>query len=264
MTVFLNAFFAEVRQRFFSPSFVVMTIIAALSYLVSSIDEMKYAWNGKGVDVLYFWDMAQNIGYFTSLSILCCTALNCTSFLNDFNSNYYRSCVLRSGKLNYTLSKYLSCVITGGLTLALGLIIFILILRVGLPLIAEDSSYLEMYVRSSDSIFTGELLKSGHYIGFFAVYALLAFLFGALWSAVGICLSAFITDKYVASFSPYIIWYTSRGILSGIFKTETVFNGNYNIGGIGGSVLWAITYFGAVITVLGIVFCRKAGGRCEG
>lgn len=264
MTAFLKALLADLRRRLFSPSFVIMTIVAALSYLVSSVDEMKYAWNSKGVDVLYFWDMAQNIGYFTSLSILCCTALNCTSFLNDYHSYYYRSCVLRSGKLNYALSKYLSCVVTGGLTLALGLVIFILILRARLPLIAEDSSYLEMYVRSSNGIFTGELLKRGHYISFFAVYTLLAFLFGALWSGVGICISTFITDKYVASFSPYIIWYTSRGVLSGILKTETVFNGNYNFGGVGGSILWAVSYFGAVIVVLGIIFCCKAERRCEG
>lgn len=259
----MKAFLTDFKHRVFSPGFAIMTAIAALSYLISSIDEMKYAWDSSGADVLYFWDIAQNIGYFTSLSILCCTAINCTAFLNDYHSNYYRSCVLRSGKLNYTLSKYLSCVVTGGLTLALGLVIFILILRIKFPFIAEESSYLELYIRGSDKHFTGELLKRGLYVGFFAVQALLAFLFGSLWSAVGICMSAFITDKYVASFSPYIIWYTSRSILSGIFKTERIFNGNYNIGGIGGSILWATAYFGAVIIVLGIIFCRKAGRRCE-
>lgn len=263
MTAFLKAFLTDLKRRIFSPCFAIMTVVAALGYLISSIDEMRYAWDYSGADVLYFWDIAQNIGYFTSISILCCTALNCTSFLNDYHSNYYRSCVLRSGKLNYTLSKYLSCVITGGLTLALGLVMFILVLRVRFPLIAADSSYLELYVRSSDSIFTGELLRDGHYIGFFAIHTLLAFLFGTLWSAVGICMSAFITDRYVASFSPYIIWYTSRGVLSGIFKTEAVFNGNYNIGGVGESILYAAAYFGMVIIVLGVIFCNKAGKRCE-
>ena len=263
MTAFLRTFFSDIKRRFFSPSFWIMSIIAALSYLLSSVDELKYSWNSNSADVLYFWDMAQNIGYFTSISILCCTAINCTTFLNDYHSNFYRHCVMRSGKLNYTLSKYLSCVVTGGLTLALGLVIFVLILRVRFPLIAENSSYLELYTRSFDRIFTGELLACGHYIGFFAVYTLLAFLFGALWSSVGICMSAFILDKYVASFSPYIIWYTSRGVLSGAFKTETIFNGNYNIGGVGGSLLFAFGYFGAVMIILGIVFCIKAGRRCE-
>ncbi len=264
MIAFLKAFFADLKCRIFSPGFVIMTIIAALSYIVSSIDELRYGWNFSKSDVLYFWELAQNIGYFTSMSILCCTAINCTAFLNDYHSNYYRHCVIRSGQLNYTLSKYLSCVVTGGLTLAFGLVIFILILRIKFPLISENSSYLEIYIRDSDRYFTGEMLKQGFYVGFFAVQALLAFLFGALWSSVGVCMSAFITDKYVASFSPYIIWYTSRNILSGIFRTEVIFNGSYNIGGIGGSILWAIVYFGAVIIVLGIIFCRKAGRRCEG
>lgn len=263
MTAFFRSLAANLKQRIFSPDFAVMTVIAALSYILSSIDELKYAWNFHGSDVLYFWNISQNIGYFTSMSILCCTAVNCTAFLNDYHSKYYRNCVLCSGKLNYTLSKYISCVLTGGLTLALGLVIFILILRIRFPLIAENSSYLEQYIRSSNSIFTGKILEGGYYIGFFAVQTLLAFLFGALWSAVGICISAFITDKYVSSFSPYIIWYTSRSILSGIFKTEIIFNGNYNIGGVGGSILWAITYFGSVIVVLGIIFCHKAGKRCE-
>lgn len=264
MIGFLKSFATNLKQRIISPSFVVMTIIAALSYIISSIDELKYGWNFHRSDVLYFWNISQNIGYFTSISILCCTAINCTAFLNDYHSNYYRNCILRSGKLNYTLSKYLSCVVTGGLTLALGLVIFILILRIRFPLVAENSSYLEQYIRSSDLMFTGKILESGHYIVFFAVQTLLAFLFGALWSAVGICISAFITDKYVSSFSPYIIWYTSRSILSGIFKTEVIFNGNYNVGGIGGSILWAVTYFGAIIIALGIIFCNKAGKRCEG
>lgn len=263
MTSFLKAFLTDIRCRIFSSSFAIMMIIAALSYLLSSIDEMKYAWDYSGADVLYFWNIAQNIGYFTSISILCCTAINCTAFLNDYHSNFYRNCVLRSGKLSYTLSKFLSCVVIGGLTLALGLVIFILILRIKFPLIAENSSYLEQYIRSSDSMFTGKILESRHYIGFFVVQTLLAFLFGALWSAVGICISAFITDKYVASFSPYIIWYTSRRILSGIFKTGAIFNGNYNVGGVGGSILWAAAYFGTIIIVLGIFFCHKAGKRCE-
>lgn len=263
MRTFLKAVLTDIRCSLSSPSFVIMAVISALSYLLSSLDELRYSWDFSGADVLYFWNIAQNIGYFTSASVLCCTAINCTTFLNDYHSNYHRNCVLRSGKLNYTLSKYLSCVVTGGLTLASGLVVFILILRAKFPLIAKNSSYLEQYIRFSDTMFTGKILEGGHYIGFFAAQTLLAFLFGALWSAVGICISAFITDKYVASFSPYIIWYTSRGILSGIFKTEVIFNGNYNVGGVGGSILWAVTYFGAVIVVLGIIFCRKAGRRCE-
>ncbi len=262
MMAFIRAFLTELKRRVFSLSFAMPIVIAAASYVTSIIEELQFMWN-TDTDVLYFWDIAQNIGYFTSISILCCTALNCTSFLNDYKTDYYRSSVLRSGKLNYTLSKYLSCVLTGGLTLAMGLAVFILILLYRFPLIAENSGCLETYIHFADDIFTGELLKDGHYVGFFAVYVFLAFLFGALWSAVGICVSAFIPDKYVASFSPYVIWYTSRALLPGKFRTKVVFNGNYNVGSVSGSILFAVIYFGIVITALGFVFCIKAGRRCE-
>ena len=262
MKNFFRALLTELKCRIFSLGFIIPVIFAALSYITSIIEDLKFMWNNN-LDVLYFWDMSQNIGYFTSISILCCTALNCTSFLNDYRSDYYRNAVLRSGKLNYTLSKYLSCVFCGGLTLCIGLELFIFVLMLRFPLVSDDSSYRELYIYSADKIFTGELLESGHNVGFFAIYAFLAFLFGALWSAVGICVSSFITDKYVASFSPYVIWYTSRGLLSGMFKTENIFNGNYNVGGVAGSVLFAVLYFGIVITVLGFIFCIKAGRRCE-
>lgn len=262
MKTFIRAFLTELKRRVLSLSFAVPVIIVTVAYMASIIEELKFMWNAK-TDVLYFYDMAQNIGFFTPISMLCCTALNCTSFLNDYRSDYYRSSVLRSGKLNYTLSKFLSCVFTGGITLFLGVALFISILSLKFPLVTENSSNVEFYIRSADNYFTGELIKNDNYIGFFGAFAFLAFLFGALWSAVGICVSAFITDKYVASFSPYVIWYTSRSLLSGKFRTEVVFNGNYNAGGVGGSILFAVVYFGIVIAILGFIFCIKAGRRCE-
>ncbi len=260
---FIRTFLNDLKLRLLSPSFWIMTLIAAAAYTASSLEEVDFAWNSQTSDVLYFWDLAQNIGYFTPLSLLCCTALNCTSFLNDYQSCYYRSSMLRSGKRNYMISKFLSCVTAGGLTLALGLVIFVLFLRMRFPLISENSSYLELYTDNADTIFTGELLKGGHYIGFFALYAFLAFLFGAVWSAVGICVSAFITDRYVASFSPYVIQFVLDYVLTGKFRTDAIFRGNFNVGSAAGSVLFAVGYLGAIIAVLGVIFCVKAGRRCS-
>jgi len=260
---FIRTFLNDLKLRLISPGFWIMTLIAAAAYTASSMEEVDFAWNSKTSDVLYFWDLSQNIGFFTPLSLLCCTALNCTSFLKDYQSCYYRSSMLRSGKRNYMISKFLSCVTAGGLTLALGLIIFVLFLRLRFPLIADNSGYLELYVHNADRVFTGELLEGGHYIGFFAMYVFLAFLFGAVWSAVGICVSAFITDRYVASFSPYVIQFVLDFILTGKFRTDTIFRGDYNVGSAAGSVLFAMGYLGAMIAVLGIIFCVKAGRRCS-
>ncbi len=260
---FLRSLLCNLRQSVFSPSFLTMSLLASLCYFFSVLDELKFMWNSPSADVLYFFDYAQNIGYFTSMSVLCCTVINCTSFLKEYQSKYYRQCIIRSGNFAYTITKYLSCIITGGLIPAFGLVLFLLGLGMKFPMIADNSYYCELYINSSDSIFPGELLATGNHIGFYATYVLLVFIFGALWSGVGITVSAYITDKYVASFSPYILWFTSSMILDGKFRTEVVFKGNYSVGSFAGSLFFALGYFGAVIIVLAIVFCKKAGRRCE-
>ena len=98
MKTFIRAFLTELKRRVLSLSFVVPVIIVTAAYMASMIEEIKFMWNAE-TDVLYFWNMAQNIGYFSSLSLLCCTALNCTSFLNDYRSDYYRSLDVMKGEL---------------------------------------------------------------------------------------------------------------------------------------------------------------------
>ncbi len=258
---FIRAFLNDLKLRLLSPSFWIMTFVAAAAYTASSIEELKFSWNSKTADVLYFWGMSQDIGFFTPLSLLCCTAINCTSFLNDYRCCYYRSAALRSGKRNYVASKFLSCVMTGGLTLALGLVLYFLILMIRFPFISEQSGALENWL----ALFSNcgvDLLASGNYFGFAAAYVLLAFLFGAVWSAVGICVSAFITDRYVASFSPYILWFVSKFLLDGMFDTDTIFIGNFYLGSTAKCLLFAVGYLGAVTAVLGVIFCIKAKRRC--
>lgn len=260
---FLRALSTELKRRVFSLSFAVSVMIVTLAFFMGGIGDSVFETENIGhLDVLYFWDIALHIGYFTPICVLCCTALNCATFLNDYRPNYYRSAVVRSGQRNYLISKFISCVITGGLTLCLGMVLFVLILSARLPLVNEDG-FKEMYVLSADKWFVGGFLKNGCDVGFFAAGAFLGFLFGALWAAVGICASAFIDDKYVASFSPYVIWYALRMILKGIFNFDNVFESAYNFGGIFGSLLWAVGYFGIIIAALGTVFCVKAGRRCE-
>ena len=161
------------------------------------------------------------------------------------------------------LSKYISCVIAGGLVLALGELLFVFSLAFRFPLVSENSSALESYSHAADVYFISGPLIEGKYVAAFAIYAFLAFVFGALWSGVGITVSAFITDNYAASFSPFIIWFISSGALPDNLRTEVYLRGNYNFGGTAKSLAAAFVYFAAVTVLLGIVFCRKAGKRCQ-
>lgn len=83
---FWRAFFTELKRRVFSPSFIVMTLIAAASYFISVRDELRFVWNSSRTDILYIHMMAFDLGFMTTLAVLCCTALNCTAFLNDYEN----------------------------------------------------------------------------------------------------------------------------------------------------------------------------------
>lgn len=273
MKSFLKAFAVELRRSFFSVKFAVMVLIVAAGYFVSSLEELKVMWNYENSDVLYFFELIHNIGTFTGISVLCCTVLNCTSFLRDYKSGYFRHCVMRSGTRNYSLAAFLSCVIVGGLILSLGQILYVLILAVKFPLVAENSGTMESYMHVLDSNFMSPFLCDGHYVLFFVVYALLAFIFGALWSSVGIAISAYIDDYYAASFSPYVIFYSTNGflsavfrgnkLLSGFFRPDVIFHANYYLGGVAKSILGAVLYLGTVIAIMGVVFCIKTKLRCR-
>ena len=273
MRSFFKAFAVELRRSVFSLKFAVMALIVAAGYLVSSLEEIKFMWNYEKSDVLYFFELIHNIGTFTSISVLCCTVLNCTSFLRDYKSGYFRHCVIRSGTGNYTLAAFLSCVTAGGLILSLGQILYVLILAVKFPLVSENSGTLDSYMHVLDSNFMAPFLRDGNYMLFFAVYALLAFMFGALWASVGIAISAYIDDYYAASFSPYVIFYATNGflravfrgnrMLSGFFRPDVIFHANYYLGGAAKSILGAALYFGIIITGMGIVFCIKSKRRCR-
>lgn len=259
---FWRAFSTELKRRVFSPSFIVMTLIAAASYFISVREELKLVWNNTHhTDILYIHMMAFNLGFMTTLAVLCCTALNCTAFLNDYESSFYRGCILRSGKRSYTAAKFLSCVVTGGLILALGLVIFVLILRLRFQLANPDGGVVDN-ARHSKTLMA-LLINGGHYIGYFAVLALLSFLYGGMWSAVGICISAFVPDKYAASFSPFVILKFSELFISGNFKFDNIFTAWIDLGGISQDIIFAVLYLGTVTAILGIIFCIKAERRCS-
>ncbi len=261
MKAFAKAFVTELKRNILSLKFPVMILLVTAGYIVSSIEELKFMWNYPKSDVIYFFVLSHNVGSFTILSVLCCTVLNCISFLQDYKSGYFRQCIIRSGKGCYAITKYLSCVISGGLILSLGQILFVVILATKFPLINQNSSMAESIIHGSD--FTGELLANGYEVGYFMVYALIAFMYGALWSGVGVTVSAFFDDYYAASFSPYLLSLASSGVLSGFFAPDIIFRCAFNLGGIFKSVLGAIIYLSAIIAVLGMLFCKRVRWRCE-
>ncbi len=120
-----------------------------------------------------------------------------TTLADEWESNAYKSYVIRSGTKSYTLSKIASGLISGFLVVFLATLFFIFIYSFVTPVskvIASDDAY---------SI----LASSGNLLGGYLLFATHISLSGSLIAVTGVWVSTFITNRYIAIASPLIMYY---------------------------------------------------------
>jgi len=192
-----------------------------------------------------------------------CTIPYSTSFCRDFNSNNIRYSLVRSNVNSYSWSKVLSSAIAGGLAVAFGTLIFILCASFFRPLVDSTRGISEGHLATTG----GELLSEGKYILYFSIYICLSFFKGFVWSVVGLLVSAYIPNIFVALSSPFILAYVYRIIAAAFhikFNIEQICNGR--VGNfIGSSTLLTLVVGILKITgitfLLGMAFNRKVKRR---
>ena len=266
---FIRLFMGELRRIIANPIYVAMTVLIALCYYFSGYEEVltvrHSGWDGvPWADVLYFFTMTQQFGFFTSISVIACAVVTSFSFIEDFECRYSNFIISRCSKDGYIAAKFLAVSFAGGLLLAGGIFAYIMMLRVEFPLIAENSIALSNYMNMIDNAFLAIALQNDNYIMYFATYVLFAFLFGALWSSVGLAMSTVINNKFVAAFTPYILLHLNTLLFHGTkFKVETIFRANYSFGNFESSLIYGIGFFTILIIICGVWFRSGAIRRIK-
>lgn len=105
----------------------------------------------------------------------------------------------RCGQRAYTHSKFVVAPILGGLTVAAGTLVFMLLLATRLPIITERK------LSQMLSFPYGSWLTVAGGWPYLAAILYLSFLGGALWASAGLCCSAFFPSPYVAVCAPFIL-----------------------------------------------------------
>lgn len=197
---------SNIRQGFgLSFLFAVAGIVICLCFdswetLKATINNPLIYGEYANICVLYFYFNAISFGGVFShymLSILAALPFAANYSIEQQNGAVvYR--ILRSSKRNYCSTKILVSAISGGLTVCIGCLVFILALSTYLPLITSQK-ILEL----SDVPYAGTLSIGGG-VPYFVISLYLAFLRGALYSSVGMCVSAFLPNPYIAVCSPMI------------------------------------------------------------
>lgn len=129
-----------------------------------------------------------------------------TIFCDDYNSGYIKSILCRSSKRKYITNCIVCCSISGGLAVLLPDLlcssIFMLVSDPHLP-DAYGSSF-ALY-SNIEFVWGGRLL--------ILVFLFFSFLFGVVWANIGLCISAYAPNKFIALAAPFALYYGATLIL---------------------------------------------------
>lgn len=134
-----------------------------------------------------------------------------TLFCDDYNSGYIKSILSRTERKQYINETYLCSSIAGGLAVFIPTFIVNLLMIVSFkPNTLENNLGYETFL--DEGIFANiQFIWGGLLVAI--ILTLLSFLFGSVWSNVGLCISAFMPNKYVALAAPFVLYFSSHLIL---------------------------------------------------
>lgn len=131
-----------------------------------------------------------------------------TSFCADWNTQYIRSVVGRTGIKRYLRHKVLFCIFGTFISAFISLWLFTFYLQTKMPMItpsgAENLSRVHPF---------GELAAASPYIFQFLKITCFS-IYCSFWSVVGLAVSAYIPNRFVVFVMPFVIYYISENIFN--------------------------------------------------
>lgn len=129
-----------------------------------------------------------------------------TLFCGDYNSGYIKAILVRADRKRYMRETVLCSTVAGGLGVFLpSLITSILFIVGGRPLLEANLTPGEMTLLDGTPFAEMQFIWNGGLV--VVILLILAFLFGAVWSNVGLCISAFAPNRYVTLAAPFAIYF---------------------------------------------------------
>lgn len=151
----------------------------------------------------YFFNISMHFGYFIYAAPLACAFAASGNIINDTEAGFYRLRLMKSGKHEYSIGMFIGTSIGGGLALMLGMLLFAVVCAFKYSISASIADMAVM-----DAWYP--LVSGAHsHWKYMIVSALLAFLFGSLWSGVGLTISVYSPVRYVSYLTPFIICFCS-------------------------------------------------------
>lgn len=139
------------------------------------------------------------------------------TFCSERNSGFMRLSVIRSGKNKYYFSKFLSAVISGGLSVMLGVLIYGIIISLVFPPISSyeiSPEMLQIYIPNGTSSAAAKVMIN-------------AFIYGLAAVLPAFFLSSFCNNPYIITCIPFLLKFIQETALNKIYSNFIV-NGEFD------------------------------------
>lgn len=179
-----------------------------------------------------------------------------TIFCEDYNSGYIKSILPRTSKRKYLQDCVLCNSLCGGLGVFLPeflcSIVFLSVAEPHLP---------EAHTPSYDLYAAIEYVWGGRLI--IITFLFFSFLFGVVWANIGLCISAYSRNKYIALAAPFAFYYSIHLILqrTDVLEILSPVNMVQPISSILPNLLYPLIYQLTLLVVAILLFYRQAGRR---
>lgn len=132
-----------------------------------------------------------------------------TSFCDEKESGYYTYLIKRSNGKAYVVSKVIHCFISSYIIFVLGLLLWILSMRLFLPWTTVSDGAFDVV----SSMGMGNLLEDRKYIQYYFLYCSGVGMMGGILSAVTFCSSLLVSNRMFAVMSSVVIYYVNVSYL---------------------------------------------------
>lgn len=244
-----KVFKMNLSQIFSSYIFYLSIILVAVVCYISTKQYM-----GPDIDIVYTIELLISLSMFKKLLLVLASIPFVASFCSEWNDGYIGNVVLRCGVKKYSRAKIWSCTLASFLTMFFGLTLYIVILSFSYPLYNSMINNNTLY---------SKLLSSSSLV-YLYVYVTIFSLAISFWSVLGMVVSVYIPNKFVALSSPIIFSYLIEELTVRFPKFINIYNLSRGDVNFNNSMIISFVYNIGIliflITLLSFLF-RKIVGR---
>lgn len=201
-----NNIMLDIEKNIFSVTALMSIIIALLIFIQKIIDSGIGNYSYGNLISYYFLFTP-----FLNFAPIFVSVVSSAGICDDIKDGYIKSILLRQSRKKYAINKFISCTVSGGCVLAFAVIILMIIVIIcGFP----DEKNNNLWGGPFDKVAFESIQYVGGGLLTILTVIILSFIFGMVWSGVGLAFSVFIPNKYLTIAFPLMVYYAINMLLN--------------------------------------------------